>query len=98
MTINRLEGSSSLTITVNLNENDEHGEGRDSTRIFTESKETSHHLIDYPFDFQIRLKVCVNLYHLISSLLNNPKTGIERKQRKKHSKPRIIFPVLTLNN
>ena len=53
MTITRLEGSSSLTITVNMNGESEY----DSTRVFTESKENSHHLIDYPFDFQIRLKV-----------------------------------------
>ena len=53
MTITRLEGSSSLTITVNMNGENEY----DSTRVFTESKDNSHHLIDYPFDFQIRLKV-----------------------------------------
>ena len=51
MTITRLEGSSTLTITVNMiGENSSH-----VTRILSEGLHGPH--IDYPFDVQIRLKV-----------------------------------------
>eukprot|EP00111_Clytia_hemisphaerica_P000921 TCONS_00002691-protein len=52
MTITRLEGSSALTITVNLNGENE----REITRILSEDENTNYHMIEYPFDFQIRLK------------------------------------------
>lgn len=51
MTITRLEGSSTLTIKVNMiGENENH-----ATRILSEGLHGPH--FDYPFDIQIRLKV-----------------------------------------
>ena len=58
MTITRLEGSSTLTITVNLNGENE----REMTRILSEDENTNYHMIEYPFDFQIRLKVRFHSY------------------------------------